>query len=109
MYLPLQPLLDISSLNPYLYSRVPILLHVKETRIKLSKVLSCMCRHAHGKIEQAMGSRRYLLENNDLFALRDLEDLSKGAFSGKLSFSLYMREKKTENAGYLPKYSPNLP
>lgn len=30
-----------------------------------------------------VGSRRYLLESNDFYALRDLTDLSKGAFAGK--------------------------
>jgi run domain Beclin-1 interacting cysteine-rich containing protein len=33
-----------------------------------------------------MGSRKYLLENDDFFALRDLEDLSKGAFAGIMCF-----------------------
>jgi hypothetical protein len=33
-----------------------------------------------------MGSRKYLLENDDFFALRDLEDLSKGAFAGSMCF-----------------------
>ena len=83
MCVPLQALLDVACINPYLYSRVPILLRIKETRAKLSTVLSCICCPAHGRIEQAMGSRKYLFENNDLYALRDLEDLSKGAFSGK--------------------------
>ena len=95
MCLPLQALLDVACINPYLYSRVPILLRVKETRTKLSRVLSCICCPAHGRIEQAMGSRKYLLENNDLYALRDLEDLSKGAFSGKFFIYYYVRVKIT--------------
>jgi run domain Beclin-1 interacting cysteine-rich containing protein len=33
-------------------------------------------------INKVLGSRRYLLESNDFFPLRDLIDLSKGAFAG---------------------------
>lgn len=77
-------MLCVSAVNPYLYSRVPILSHVRETRKKLSKMLSCMLCPSRTRIFQTMASRRYLLENNDFFALRDLEDLSKGAFAGNV-------------------------
>ncbi|KAH7281489.1 hypothetical protein KP509_36G050400 [Ceratopteris richardii] len=76
-----QPMLCVSAVNPHLYSRVPILSHVKETRRKLSKVIACMLCPTRARILQTMASRRYLLESNDFFALRDLEDLSKGAFA----------------------------
>ncbi|KAI5072442.1 hypothetical protein GOP47_0012548 [Adiantum capillus-veneris] len=76
-----QPLLCLTTANPYLYQRVLYLSNVKETRAKLSSVLSCMRCPFHSKILNIMGSRRYLLESNDFFALRDLEDLSKGAFA----------------------------
>lgn len=76
-----QPLLCLSTANPYLYQRVPCLFNVQKTRAKLSRVLSCMRCDFHSRILNVMGSRRYLLENNDFFALRDLEDLSKGAFA----------------------------
>ncbi|MCO5570792.1 hypothetical protein L7F22_024520 [Adiantum nelumboides] len=76
-----QPLLCLTTANPYLYQRVPYLSNVQETRAKLSRVLSCMRCPFHSRILNVMGSRRYLLENNDFFALRDLEDLSKGAFA----------------------------
>jgi hypothetical protein len=36
-----------------------------------------------------VGSRRYLLESNDFYALRDLTDLSKGAFAGKYAMTFY--------------------
>ncbi|MCO5557561.1 hypothetical protein L7F22_011127 [Adiantum nelumboides] len=75
------PLLCLTTANPYLYQRVPYLSNVQETRAKLSRVLSCMRCPFHSRILNVMGSRRYLLENNDFFALRDLEDLSKGAFA----------------------------
>ena len=83
MYMPLQPMLCVSAVNPHLYSRVPILLHVKETRRKVSRILSSMQCPSHTRIQHTMGSRKYLLEGDDFFALRDLEDLSKGAFAGK--------------------------
>eukprot|EP00250_Pteridium_aquilinum_P017676 c23733_g1_i1 orf=725-3652(+) len=76
-----QPLLCVRTANPYLYQRVPCLRNVKETRIKISRVLSCMRCPSRARILQVMGSRRYLLESNDFFALRDLEDLSKGVFA----------------------------
>lgn len=76
-----QPLLCVSTVNPYLYQRVQCLRNVKETRTKLSRVLSCIRCPSRARILQILGSRRYLLENNDFFALRDLEDLSKGAFA----------------------------
>lgn len=76
-----QPLLCVKTINPYLYQRVHCLRSVKETRTKLSKVVSCMRCPTHARLLQIMGSRRYLLENNNFFALRDLEDLSKGAFA----------------------------
>ncbi|MCO5562712.1 hypothetical protein L7F22_016342 [Adiantum nelumboides] len=74
-------MLCVSAVNPYLYSRVPILSHVKETRRKLNKLLACIVCPGRARILQKMGSRRYLMENNDFFALQDLEDLSKGAFA----------------------------
>ncbi|KAK6920687.1 Phox homology [Dillenia turbinata] len=76
-----QPMLCVSAVNPLLFSKVPALLHVMGLRKKMGAVLPyvrCPFRRA---IFRALGSRRYLLEVNDFFALRDLIDLSKGAFA----------------------------
>jgi run domain Beclin-1 interacting cysteine-rich containing protein len=50
----------------------------KKIGTMLSYVRCPFCR----TINEGLGSRRYLLEGNDFFALRDLIDLSKGAFAG---------------------------
>ncbi|KAH7290680.1 hypothetical protein KP509_30G059200 [Ceratopteris richardii] len=76
-----QPLLCLSTANLYLYQRVPCLSKIQEIRTKLSRVLSCMRCDSRSRILNIMGSRRYFLESNDFFALRDLEDISKGAFA----------------------------
>lgn len=76
-----QPMLCVSAANSHLYTRVPILLHIKETRRALNRMLSCIHCLLRTRLQQTLGSRWYLLENSDFFALRDLEDLSKGAFA----------------------------
>ncbi|KAF6164089.1 hypothetical protein GIB67_017673 [Kingdonia uniflora] len=76
-----QPMLCVSAVNPFLFSKVPALLHVMGIRKKIGAVtpyLRCPFRRS---ILRGVGSRRYLLESNEFFALRDLVDLSKGAFS----------------------------
>ncbi|CAK9203698.1 unnamed protein product [Sphagnum troendelagicum] len=75
-------MLCVSAVNPYLYSRVPILAHVREMRGRLSKMVACIGCPALQRIQATATSCSYLLENNDFFALRDLVDLSKGAFAG---------------------------
>jgi hypothetical protein len=77
-----QPMLCVSAVNPYLYSRVPILAHVRDMRGRLSKMVACIGCPALQRIQATATSCSYLLENNDFFALRDLVDLSKGAFAG---------------------------
>lgn len=77
-----QPMLCVSAINPYILSKVPVLVHAMEMRKKLSKMFACIHCPARASIQQSLGSRRYLLESSDFFALRDLVDLSKGAFSG---------------------------
>ncbi|KAL2642871.1 hypothetical protein R1flu_010458 [Riccia fluitans] len=76
-----KPMLCVSAVNPYLYARVPVLAHLTEMRRKISKMLACIRCPARTRIQTMLGSRRYLLENNDFCALRDLVDLSKGAFA----------------------------
>lgn len=77
-----QPMLCISAINPYILSKAPVLVHAMEMRKKLSKMFACIRCPARASIQESLGSRRYLLESSDFFALRDLVDLSKGAFSG---------------------------
>lgn len=78
----LQPMLCVSAVNPFLFSKVPALLHVMGIRRKIGSILSYVHCSFRGTINRGLGSRRYLLESNDFFALRDLIDLSKGAFAG---------------------------
>ncbi|CAM6094604.1 unnamed protein product [Calypogeia fissa] len=76
-----KPMLCVSAVNPYLYARVPVLALLTDIRRNLSKMLACIRCPARARIQAMMGSRCYLLESNDFFALRDLADLSKGAFA----------------------------
>lgn len=77
-----QPMLCVSAINPYILSKAPVLVDAMEMRKKLSKMFACIRCPARASIHESLGSRRYLLESSDFFALRDLVDLSKGAFSG---------------------------
>ncbi|XP_059442498.1 uncharacterized protein LOC132174826 isoform X1 [Corylus avellana] len=76
-----QPMLCVSAVNPYLFSKVPALLHVMGVRKKIGTVLPYVRCPFRRTINKGLGSRRYLLESNDFFALRDLIDLSKGPFA----------------------------
>lgn len=78
----LQPMLCVSAVNPFLFSKVPALLHVMGVRKKIGTMLPYVRCPFRRSINKGLGSRRYLLESNDFFALRDLIDLSKGAFAG---------------------------
>ena len=78
----LQPMLCVSAVNPFLFTKVPALHHVTSTRKKLGSLLPYVRCPFRVTINKGLGSRRYLLESNDFFALRDLIDLSKGAFAG---------------------------
>jgi hypothetical protein len=81
-------MLCVSAVNPHLYSRVPALTRVKEMRQRLVKMVTTTLKHCPAKrrLLALAGSRRYLLEPGDFFALRDLVDLSKGAFAGGNKF-----------------------
>ncbi|XP_031403547.1 uncharacterized protein LOC116212930 [Punica granatum] len=76
-----KPVLCVSAVNPFLFAKVPGLLHVMGIRRKIGSMLPCIRCPFHRSINRGLGSRRYLLESNDFFALRDLIDLSKGAFA----------------------------
>ncbi|KAK1322595.1 hypothetical protein QJS10_CPA03g00360 [Acorus calamus] len=77
-----QPMLCVSAVNPFLFSRVPALQHIMGIRKKIGAMLPYVRCPYRRSIQNGLGSRRYLLENNDFFALKDLVDLSKGAFAG---------------------------
>lgn len=82
-------MLCVSAVNPFLYTKVPSLQHVMGVRKKLGNMLQyvrCPFRRA---IDKGLGPRRYLLESNDFFALRDLIDLSKGPFAGLLKLKTF--------------------
>ncbi|XP_020105614.1 uncharacterized protein LOC109722139 [Ananas comosus] len=76
-----QPMLCVSAVNPLLFSKVPALLHVMGIRKKIAAMLPCIRCPFRRSIQKGLGFRRHLLESNDFFALRDLVDLSKGAFA----------------------------
>ncbi|KAB2633347.1 hypothetical protein D8674_029594 [Pyrus ussuriensis x Pyrus communis] len=76
-----QPMLCVSAVNPFLFSKVPAMLHVMGVRKKIGTILPYVRCPFRRSINKGLGSRRYLLEGNDFFALRDLIDLSKGAFA----------------------------
>lgn len=76
-------MLCASAVNPLLFSKVPALNHVMGIRKQIGTMLPYVRCPFRRSINKGLGSRRYLLENNDFFALKDLIDLSKGAFAGK--------------------------
>ncbi|WJX39107.1 hypothetical protein P8452_26692 [Trifolium repens] len=76
-----QPMLCVTAVNPFLLSKVPALLHVMSVRKKIGTMLPYVRCPFRRSINKGVGNRRYLLESNDFFALRDLIDLSKGVFA----------------------------
>ncbi|MCI46109.1 phox (PX) domain protein, partial [Trifolium medium] len=76
------PMLCVTAVNPFLLSKVPALLHVMSVRKKIGTMLPYVRCPFRRSINKGVGNRRYLLESNDFFALRDLIDLSKGVFAG---------------------------
>ncbi|KAK2978080.1 hypothetical protein RJ640_005201 [Escallonia rubra] len=76
-----QPMLCVSAINPFLFAKVPPLQHVMSVRKRIGAMLPYIHCPFHRTIYKGLGSRRYLLESYDFFALRDLIDLSKGVFA----------------------------
>uniref|UniRef100_A0A0D9YAC2 PX domain-containing protein n=1 Tax=Oryza glumipatula TaxID=40148 RepID=A0A0D9YAC2_9ORYZ len=76
-----QPMLCVSAVNPFLFAKVPALLNIMSIRKKIAAMLPCVQCPFRNSIFRGLGARRYLLDGNDFFALRDLVDLSKGAFA----------------------------
>ncbi|CAN4088122.1 unnamed protein product [Withania somnifera] len=76
-----QPMLCVSAVNPLLFSKVPALQHVTNIRKRIRTMLPFVRCPFRRSIYKGVGSRRYLLESNDFFSLRDLIDLSKGVFA----------------------------
>lgn len=85
----LQPMLCVTAVNPFLLSKVPALLHIMSVRKKIGTMLPYVRCPFRRSINRGLGNRRYLLESNDFFALRDLIDLSRGVFAGQLLFLAY--------------------
>ena len=77
-----QPILCVSAIRPQLYMRNPLLHKLREQRIHLHKRFLQL---SGTKYEQALiktfGSKSYLLENTEFWSVKDLVDVSKGAFS----------------------------
>ncbi|KAL3512814.1 hypothetical protein ACH5RR_025531 [Cinchona calisaya] len=76
-----KPMICVGAVNPVLFSRVPALQHVTNVRKRIGVMLPFVRCPFRRSIHKGLGSRRYLLEGNDFFALRDLIDLSKGLFA----------------------------
>ncbi|KAM7274498.1 hypothetical protein ACFE04_016364 [Oxalis oulophora] len=76
-----QPMLCVSAVNPFLFSKVPALQHITSIRKKLGTMLPYVRCPFRRSINKGLGPRKYLLESNDFFALRDLIDLSRGPFA----------------------------
>ncbi|KAL4360363.1 hypothetical protein HN51_020755 [Arachis hypogaea] len=76
-----QPMLCVTAVNPFLLLKVPALRRVMNVRKKIGIMLPFVRCPFRRSINRALGSRRYLLESNDFFSLRDLIDLSKGVFA----------------------------
>ncbi|XP_047054172.1 uncharacterized protein LOC124660407 [Lolium rigidum] len=76
-----QPMLCVSAVNPFLFAKVPALLNIMSIRKKIAAMLPCVQCPFRNSIFKGLGVRRYILDGNDFFALRDLVDLSKGAFA----------------------------
>lgn len=76
-----QPMLCVSAVNPLLFSKVPTLQHVANLRNRIRAMLPYVRCPFRRSVYKGLGSRRYLLDSNDFFALRDLINLSKGVFS----------------------------
>lgn len=76
-----QPLLCISAVNPFLFSKVSSLHQVVDRRSKIRAMLPHISCQFQKAVHRELGPRRYLLDTTDFFALRDLVDLSKGAFA----------------------------
>ncbi|KAK1564917.1 hypothetical protein Q3G72_014662 [Acer saccharum] len=76
-----QPMLCVSAVNPFLFSKVPALQQVMGLRKKIGSMLPHVRCPFRRSVYKGLGSRRYLLESNDFFSLRDLIDLSKGPFA----------------------------
>ena len=77
-------MLCVIAVNPFLFSKVPALQHVTNVRKRIGAMLPYVRCPFRRTIYKGLGSRRYLLESTDFFALRDLIDLSKGVFAGEL-------------------------
>lgn len=75
-------MLCVSAVNPSLFSRVPTLQHVANVRNRIRALLPYVQCQFRESVSKGLGSRSYILESNDFFALKDLIDLSKGVFSG---------------------------
>lgn len=76
-----QPMLCVTAVNPFLFSKVPALLQVVSIRKEIGSMLPYVNCPFRRSIQRGLGLRRHLLESNDFFALRDLVDLSKGVFA----------------------------
>ncbi|GER56819.1 Phox domain-containing family protein [Striga asiatica] len=76
-----QPMLCVSAVNPFLFTKVPTLQHVANIRSRIRAMLPYVRCPFRRSIHKGLGPRSYLLDSNDFFALKDLTSLSNGVFS----------------------------
>ncbi|CAA0826707.1 Phox (PX) domain-containing protein [Striga hermonthica] len=76
-----QPMLCVSAVNPFLFTKVPTLQHVANIRSRIRAMLPYVHCPFRRSIHKGLGPRGYLLDSNDFFALKDLISLSNGVFS----------------------------
>ncbi|KAK9080507.1 hypothetical protein SSX86_000265 [Deinandra increscens subsp. villosa] len=76
-----KPMLCVGAVNPFLFSKIPPLQHVINVRKRIGRMLPYVRCPFRRSIYKGVGSRRYILESSDFFALKDLVDLSKGVFA----------------------------
>ncbi|KAK9747890.1 hypothetical protein RND81_02G021700 [Saponaria officinalis] len=92
-----KPMLCVSAANPFLFSKVPNLLHIVGVRRKIGTMLPHIRCTYRRSVYGRLGYQKYLLETNDFFALRDLIDLSKGVFAALPSILEAVLKKMQEH------------
>ena len=77
-----QPILCISAIKPQLYGRIPLLNSLREQRIGLHKrFLQLSGTKQEQLLLQQLGGKSYLVESTEFWSMKDLVDISKGAFA----------------------------
>mmetsp|Transcript_14744 Transcript_14744/g.46951 ORF Transcript_14744/g.46951 Transcript_14744/m.46951 type:complete len:685 (+) Transcript_14744:62-2116(+) len=78
------PMLCVSAVSPQLFKTVPALAEARELRVRLVSLhrSAAHCQRWQPLL-QGTGTRRYLLEGSEFWAMRELVEISKGGELGK--------------------------